>query len=549
MVKRQADFPLVLLAVIGIIMYVSVAIVSSWLQDEPAGQEADSSLPSVTKQQASDAAVKFVQERFGLSADYRTGTLFQSHSDRSGYLQKADLLDNYVKRFAAYPIDYYEVEINDNSTRITYYVDVNFTNLNIMGWNAYSSPSSKKQTVSTGAADSQGIAEKTLKEQGYVLSEFTMINPLPASEQQQTDARGTGFVYESNNTSIGDAKLRLSLSVDNGKAVSFHSYFSIPASFTDWKEQQNTNASKMTRISLGASVIMAAAALFLVIRYRREITFRRGLFLTVIFLGIYIGNNFNMIPAFRTMHSNGPSEWEALFNVWFLNIVITIMGISVYFSFLSGRHMWQRQGWVTWPVWRDSSFGTHVRISMIRGYLLCIFILAVQQTLFFIAGEYFDVWAVNDPADSVLNMTWPAAFPLMAWAAAISEEAIYRLFGIAFFLKLVRNRFLAVLLPSMIWALSHTQYPIYPVYTRFIEVTIIGIIFGYAFLKYGLMTVLFAHASMDSILMGLSLFDMKSTPLIAVGIFYILFPGLVGLAAAWLHTKFRRNPPTLKWDH
>lgn len=302
----------------------------------------------------------------------------------------------------------------------------------------------------------------------------------------------------------------------------------------------------MTRISLGASVIMAAAALFIVIRYRKELTFRRGLFLTVLFLGIYISN---MIPALRTMHSNGPSQWEAMFNVWFLNIVITIMAISVYFSFQAGRHMWQRQGLVTWPVWKDSTFAAHVRTSMIRGYLLCIFILAVQQTLFFIAGEYFDVWAVNDPADSVLNMTWPAAFPLMAWAAAISEEAIYRLFGIAFFLKLVRNRFLAILLPSMIWALSHTQYPIYPVYTRFVEVTIIGIIFGYAFLKYGLMTVLFAHATMDSILMGLSLFDMKSTPLIAVGIFYIVFPGLVGLAVAWLHTKFRRNPPTLNLDH
>ncbi|WP_028547382.1 CPBP family intramembrane glutamic endopeptidase [Paenibacillus sp. UNC451MF] len=549
MVKRQVDFSLVKLAVIGIILYVSIAIAASWLQDEPSGQEAESTLPSITKQQAADAAVRFVQERFGLSSDYRTGTLFQSHSDRSGYLQKEKLLDDYVKQFTAYPIDYYEVEINDSSKLITYYVDVNFANLSIMGWNAYTAPSAKKETVSTGAVDSKSIAEKTLKDQSYVLSELTMINQAPPAEEQKTATRGTGFIYESNNKQIGDAKLRLSVTVDSGKAVSFRSYFAIPSSFTDWKEQQNDNASKMTRISLVASLIMAASALFIVIRYRKELTFRRGLFLTVLFLGIYIGNNFNMIPAFRTMHSSGPSQWEAMFNVWFLNIVIAIMAVSVYFSFQAGRHMWQRQGWITWPVWKDASFASHVRTSMIRGYLLCIFILAVQQTLFFIAGEYFDVWAVNDPADSVLNMTWPALFPLMAWAAAISEEAIYRLFGIAFFLKLVRNRFLAVLLPSMIWALSHTQYPIYPVYTRFVEVTIIGIIFGYAFLKYGLMTVLFAHASMDSILMGLSLFDMNSTPLITAGIFYILFPGLIGLAVAWLHAKIKGNPPILNPDH
>ncbi|GAA4856322.1 hypothetical protein GCM10023310_39360 [Paenibacillus vulneris] len=548
MVKRQTDFPLLILALFGIILYVSIAAISSWLQDESVEQVQEASLPTVTKQQAAEAAVRFVQERFGLSADYRTGTLFQSHSDRSGYLQKAELLDEYVKRFAAYPIDYFEVEINDNSNLATYYVEVNFTNLNIMGWNAYYAPSSKKQTVAS-LGDSLAIAEQALKDQGYTLSDFTRIHPVTEPEPPVTNGRGMPYLFESKDKQIGEAKLRLSLSVDGGKVTAFHTAFSIPASFAEWKEQQNDNASLMTRISLGASLIMAAAAVFLMIRYRKEWTFRRGIFLTFIFVAIYIFNNFNMLPAFRTMHSNGPSDWGAMFNLWFINIVTVIMAVSVYFSFQAGRQLWQRQGWITWPVWRDESFGGHIRSSMIRGYLLCIFILAVQQTLFFIAGEYFDVWSVNDPADSVLNMSWPAAFPLMAWAAAISEEAIYRLFGIAFFMKLVRNRFLAVLLPSMIWALSHTQYPIYPVYTRFIEVTIIGIIFGYAFLKYSLMTVLFAHATMDSILMGLSLLDLKGTPFLITGIFYILFPGLVGLAVAWLHAKAKRNPPTLRTSH
>jgi membrane protease YdiL (CAAX protease family) len=138
-------------------------------------------------------------------------------------------------------------------------------------------------------------------------------------------------------------------------------------------------------------------------------------------------------------------------------------------------------------------------------------------------------------------MVYPAFFPLMAWAAAISEESVYRLFGIPFFMKIVRSRFLAVLIPSMIWALSHTQYPIYPVYTRFVEVTVIGLIFGYAFMKYGFMTVLFAHASMDSILMGLSLFDMGDTAHSLIGGFYIIFPGLIGWLIAWFHGKTKRR--------
>ncbi|MCS7460214.1 CPBP family intramembrane metalloprotease [Paenibacillus doosanensis] len=538
--KRIAESSLLKLAVFGIILYLAVLFGSSWLHPEDAAETGES-LPKVTKQQAADAAVRFVRDRFSLAEDYAASTLFQSHSDRSGYLQKEQLLETYLKSYPDYPIDYFEVEINENGTGKTYYVDVDFANLRILGWSAFTSPAAKRQTVSSEASNPREAAERTMAEQGYSPADFSEASPLDPEDRQKTSALGTGFVYISKSKQIGEARLRLLLAVSEGKTTAFHADFGIPASFKSWQDEQNDNASTMTRISMLASLLMAAAALVVVIRYRRQITFRRGLFLTASFLAIYITNNFNMIPALRTMHSNGPSQWEATFNLWFLNIVIALMAVSVYFSFLAGRHMWKLRGWITCPVWADDGFGRHARSAMFRGYLLCLFILGIQQTLYFIAGEYFDVWAVNDPSDSVLNMTVPGLFPLMAWAAAISEEAVYRLFGIAIFLKLVRNRFAAVLIPGMIWALSHTQYPIYPVYTRFIEVTIIGLIFGYAFLKYGFMTVLFAHASMDSILMGLSLFDGEHWTISAIGLFYIVFPALIGWAAYWLHARLRRS--------
>jgi hypothetical protein len=138
-------------------------------------------------------------------------------------------------------------------------------------------------------------------------------------------------------------------------------------------------------------------------------------------------------------------------------------------------------------------------------------------------------------------MLQPGLFPLLAWVAAISEEATFRLFGIILFKKLVRSNFLAVLLPSIIWAASHTQYPVYPVYTRLIEVTIIGIIFGYAFLKFGLITAIFAHACMDSILMGLSLFSLNNVGLAMLGGLYISLPAIIGFLFAWLHKRNRQT--------
>jgi hypothetical protein len=75
-----------------------------------------------------------------------------------------------------------------------------------------------------------------------------------------------------------------------------------------------------------------------------------------------------------------------------------------------------------------------------------------------------------------------------------------------------------------------------------VEVTVLGIIFGYAFLRYGFMTAVFAHASMDSILMGLDLVSMNDTGEMLLGYFYMLLPGLIGLVLALLHRTIRRPP-------
>lgn len=546
--KRQSESPLLLLAVIGIILYLTV-VGSSYLQ-EPATAEAEPRYPAITKQEAADAAVQFVHERFGLPSNgYTANTLYQSNSTRSAYLQKEKLDEDYTKRFKNLPIDYYEVEINDTSNKITYYIDVNYTNQKILGWEAYTLPSARQTEVAASSSGSESLklAEQAIADQGYAAAEFDRKTDhkqggkIPEKLEGPVSAPGAEFRFLSKDKQIGNAKLLLSVSVANGKVVSFHPSFDIPESFLDWQEQQDDRSAFMTRISLGVSLVMAAASLYAIIRYRKQITFRRGLLLSFLFLAVYVINNFNMLPAFRTSHLEGPSQLHAMIYVWITNVFILLMAITVYFALLAGKNMWVRRGWNPITEWNEPSFGSHTLTAMGRGYLLCLFVLGVQQGLFFIAGEYFDVWSINDPSDSVLNMTIPGVFPLMAWAASISEEAVYRLFGIVFFLKLTRNRFAAVLIPSMIWALSHTQYPIYPVYTRFVEVTIIGLIFGFAFLKFGFMTVLFAHATMDSILMGLSLIDMGDVAHSFVGMFYLIFPAIIGWVLAWLHGKRKRR--------
>lgn len=540
MLKRlYSATPLPLLAVVGLLLYFGVMIVSPFFQDAERADPAPTNNPEVSKQQAATAAADFARSRFKLSPESQTNVLYQAYTTISGYLQKEHLYDEYMKRYGGkFPLEYYEVEINDKRNGSTYYLAVNYKTLQILGWERSKSPLAKSDTVSSSQADAVRLAEQAIREMGYAPEQFTL------SGTTDKDRSGA-LVYVSKTERIGEAKLELRLSVSEGQVVSFKPAFPAPDSFIFWQQAQDERSALMTRISMAASLMMTFAALIVIIRYWREVRFGRGAVLTMLFLAIYLTNNFNMLPAFRTMHGSGPSEPEAAIYLIIMNIFITLMAVSTYLSFLAERQLWLNRGWNAWPVWRDPQFGSETRTAMVRGYLICLFILGVQQVMLFIASEAFDVWAVSEPADSIYNMRVPGLFPLMAWAAAISEEAVYRLLGIALVLRLTRSRVLAVLLPSVIWAMSHTQYPIYPVYTRLIEVTVLGLIFGWAFLRYGFLTALFAHAAMDSILMGLSLMYSGEPLQIALGALYLLVPAAVGWILAWLHSRFNRRPPAV----
>ncbi|PZE21327.1 CPBP family intramembrane glutamic endopeptidase [Paenibacillus xerothermodurans] len=548
MANRRSNPPLLLLAVIGIVLYLAVIIGSVYLQTPGAAADTGADDPAITKQEAAEAAAQFVQQRFGLSDDYRTSVLHQSYTVRHAYLEDAELHDEYVKHFENLPLNYFEVEINDAAKRATYYIDVDYSNQRIIGWEAYTTPALRQRAAATAATEPLQLAEQAIIEQGFELEEFTRVREepnvtAPERRDRPRPAVGTRYLYESRDERIGEATLHLTLSVANGAVVSFHPVFNIPAAFLSWQEQQDAKAALMTNISMGVSLAMTITALYIIIRYRKEISFRRGWLLSLVFLAIYVTNNINMLPALRAAHGAGPSQLQAIVYLCFVTALAVLMAVSVYFSLLAGTFLWRRQGWDPVAEWHDRDFGSQVMTATGRGYLLCLFILGVQQGMYFIGSQYFDVWSVSDPSQSVLNMLVPGIFPLLAWAAAISEEAIYRLFGIAFFLALVRNRFLAVLLPSIVWAMSHTQYPIYPVYTRLVEVSIIGLIFGFFFLRYGFLTVLFAHATMDSILMGVTLIDTGDGTQDVIGTFYLVFPALVGWILSWLHRVTKRRDP------
>jgi hypothetical protein len=82
---------------------------------------------------------------------------------------------------------------------------------------------------------------------------------------------------------------------------------------------------------------------------------------------------------------------------------------------------------------------------------------------------------------------------------------LFRLFGVPFMKRFLKYTFLALLVPAAIWAFGHSNYPVYPVYVRGIELTIAGLVFGWIFIRYGLVAMFVAHYAIDAILLAMPL--------------------------------------------
>jgi hypothetical protein len=101
-----------------------------------------------------------------------------------------------------------------------------------------------------------------------------------------------------------------------------------------------------------------------------------------------------------------------------------------------------------------------------------------------------------------LNSASPAAASLLFFfGVALAEELGYRYFGGSWLLSLTRRRWLAVLLPAVMYGLTHTRMdflpPAEPFWARALVLTLVGCVWGWAFLRYDALTVVLSHFTAD----------------------------------------------------
>ncbi|WP_029192169.1 CPBP family intramembrane glutamic endopeptidase [Paenibacillus harenae] len=485
----------------------------------------------IEKNEAEKQAAAFAGQETGLTVK-SAKAVHQTDKLMNGYLSKENLIKTYSDQYdSRFPTDTYQVDLKFEEGG-SGFVYVHMQSGKIVSWNLLIDGQSLSKF------DLAAEADQFLSKQGFREAELQEGKLL---ENGDWNVKPSGYV-------IKDAALNVdisAISIDSRTIVTeYKPAFIAPPDYIAYVKEQDRLAGFLTGFGyLFMSFILGILAIIYAVLYRKFTSFKYGIILTIIYFITYIIMNFNILDGIRaSLGESGMADQTVAFTAIF-TIVLTIpMAGSIYVSLIAGDGLWKAQGRSLWPRFGQKGYGDYVWRSMGLSYLFAVILFAMQSVIFIGLKFTIGTWDTTDVTQSPYNMGILWLMPVLAWAAAISEEAVFRFFGIGLFRRWFKNTFAAALLPTFFWALGHVMYPFYPSSTRLIELMIIGLVFSFIFVRYGLITSMFTHAIFNSAAVGFSLLTIGSAPNIVSAVFFTVLPVPIAYAIKYLSGKKEKKP-------
>lgn len=476
-------------------------------------------------------ATEFAQKQTGLTVK-SAKAVHQSDKVMNGYLSKEKLAQTYSDRYdASFPTDTFQVDLKFEPSGIGY-VYVHMQSGQIVAWNL--------QITGETVPKTEEIEQikAFLTEKKFSAAD---INNAKLFENGMWSIQPAGFTMDK-------AALNVEVKVTNLNEhtviTTYKPAFIAPSDYIKYVKNQDKLASFLTSFGyFFMSFVLFILAIIYAVLYRKFTSFKYGIILTIVYFITYIIMNLNVLDGIRaSLGENNMADQTVAFTAIFTVLLTFPMAASIYISLVAGDGLWKAQGRDLWPRFGQPGYGNHVWRGMGLGYLFAIILFAIQAVIFIGLKLSIGTWDTSDVTQSPYNISILWLMPVLAWAAAISEEAVFRFFGIGLFRKWFKNTFAAAILPTLFWALGHVMYPFYPSTTRLIELMIIGLIFSFIFIRYGLITAMFTHAIFDSVAVGISLFTIGKAPNIISAIFFIVLPVIIAYVLKHLSIKKEKKP-------
>jgi len=496
----------------------------------------------ITREDAVEHAAQFVAEQGGELADFRQAALFTGDTESLIFLQKSLDAEDAARWAGNVPIWSWNVRWFQPLETEEWLVDVS-VNGEIAAFRHIIEETAAGEDLDQEAA--RRIASDFLADQGWVVGELEDVSAVTDAKANRTDHV---FIWRARPETIawagdGNGEARVSVRVQGDEVGGYAIWLKVPEDFS--RALQNT-LSVGTLLAVGSIVITVlltlAAAVIAIARYRTgDIDWR-----TAIVCGGIVGTMFAIAIATNWPQAQFGYQTQISWTVFIGSAVLGLVLLSVFyvvfvtFPVAAGvsmaRDFFPKSVDGFAEMFAGKLFTAQFGRAALRGYALAAIFLGYLTAFYWFAQRFMGAWMpAEGPYSSIFNNAFPFLTPLtISLVAAISEETIYRLFGISLFKKLTGSTWMALLIPAAIWAFGHSNYPVFPVYIRGIELTIGGLIFGIAFLRYGLVTCIVAHYVVDAVALGMPLVTSANSTYVVSGLIAMglaLVPGIIGLLA------------------
>lgn len=398
--------------------------------------------------------------------------------------------------------------------------------------------------------DARALAETYLvADRRWDLADWELVT---ASTETQPGGRvDHHFEWQRIDWDVGDSELRLAVDVQGDQADGYGYWLEVPEAFERRFAEQRNRAGFINNLAYYLSVggFGLVMAVFFFLGHRRGIFpwhegLHAGLLVGAVYL-LYALNVLSLSKAYYGTTQDYPVFWinqlidTFITTAFYIGVVTMLWGGGRYLA----RRVWPRQDkllprsddrWIALSrsTWRGLMVG-----GMWGGYAVVFYLLATQ-----VLGGWTPM---GSPDVNLYATPLPFSAALAAGVLpAITEEFLARLAGIGFLLLLTRRRWLAVLVPGVLWAFAHLAYVRDPFYLRGVELTVVALLSGYLFLRFDLATVIVGHLAYNAGLTALPLLRSEQPSLVINGalvVAILLAPAIPG-AIKWLRRRFGAAP-------
>lgn len=365
------------------------------------------------------------------------------------------------------------------------------------------------------------------------------------------------FEWKQRDWSVGDSEMRIAVDVQGDRIGGYGYWLKTPESFDRQFLEQRNRAGFVNNLSYTIGFygfIFAAVAALVAAAWRSTLNWRAGLKPALLVGVVSLLASLNYLPLAKAGY--GTTQDYALFWIQRVFNIVVSAGYDaalVYLLWLGGkslaRRVWPRQdkilprsddrrGTLARSAWRGLMLG-----GMSGGYVILFYLIATRL---------FGGWT---PLQVSSASTYATPLPFLGpietgLTPAMTEELVFRLVGIALVLLWTRRRWLALLIPGVLWAFAHLGYVRDPFYLRGIELTIEAVLLtGLFFLRFDLITTITAHFAYNASLGALPLLRSGEPYFVASGLIVVaamlapLLPGVAGGLRRLRHTQARIPQP------